>query len=235
MKPNRISSEPPSKVSHTSFLLNKRQESDDGFAQNQVHSIPLSNVHNMYPLRVASAKTNSNSLPLSHYMHGNLTCNPNTNDINSANDVGSQGQPVVIYKLEMSPRVKSANSIKCERSGPDVEKVMSNETEDISISAVSCNLQEVQKPSKTVIKYNHNSPSGNSSDLLSKQAVLTSIYGAVYHTADKVSVQMEQLKKVKKIFLSEKQSGTIKENGMEFPCAPPATPTPGIITTNLSS
>ena len=34
--------------------------------------------------------------------------------------------------------------------------------------------------------------------------------------------------KLIKVFLSEKQSGILKELGMEFPCAPPATPTPGM-------
>ena len=33
--------------------------------------------------------------------------------------------------------------------------------------------------------------------------------------------------KVTKVFLSERQSGTLKEQGYEFPCAPPATPVPG--------
>jgi hypothetical protein len=234
-KPSRISSEPSSKGLQTSFLSNKRQDSDDGFAQSQVHSIPFSNVHNLYPLRVASAKTNSSSLPISHYMQDNLACIPNTTDLNSRISMESQVQPVVIYKLEMNPRVKSATSTAGEKNALDKERDISNVNEDISVNAVSCNLQHVHRSSKTVIKYQHNSSSqGLSPDLLSKQAVLTSIYGAVYNTADKLSAQMEQFKKVKKIFLSEKQSGTIRENGMEFPCAPPATPTPGIIVAKFS-
>ena len=35
--------------------------------------------------------------------------------------------------------------------------------------------------------------------------------------------------KVTKIFLSDKHSGTVKDCGIEIPCAPPATPTPGKI------
>jgi hypothetical protein len=104
-------------------------------------------------------------------------------------------------------------------------------TDELALNAVSCNIQKQNRPNKTVTKYYQQksiqSNGGLSDDNVSKEAVLTSIYGAVYHTADLVSAQVEELKKMKKIFLSEKQSGTIREGGMEFPCAPPATPTPG--------
>lgn len=35
------------------------------------------------------------------------------------------------------------------------------------------------------------------------------------------------LQRVTKVYLSEKHSGVIKDEGLEMPCAPPATPTPG--------
>lgn len=38
--------------------------------------------------------------------------------------------------------------------------------------------------------------------------------------------------KVTKIYLSDKHSGTVKDCGFDIPCAPPATPTPGMVTRN---
>ncbi|XP_045162772.2 uncharacterized protein LOC123527412 isoform X2 [Mercenaria mercenaria] len=238
-KPSRISSEPPSKVSQGSVLSNTQQDPGNGLAQKRVYNVPFSNkkMHDIYPIRVASAKTNSSSLPSTHYIHGNLTCNPIVNNLNSASCLESADQPVMIYKLDINKRVKSASSLKLDvankpsKEKDDTEVVFKN-SEEISVNAVSCNLQLSHKLNKSVIKYqqkNLYSTQGLSADSVSKEAVLTSIYGAVYHTADKVSAQAEELKKVKKIFLSEKQSGTIRESGMEFPCAPPATPTPDLL------
>lgn len=39
--------------------------------------------------------------------------------------------------------------------------------------------------------------------------------------------QSDSANKVTKIYLSDKHSGTVKDCGIEIPCAPPATPTPG--------
>ena len=38
---------------------------------------------------------------------------------------------------------------------------------------------------------------------------------------------VEQVHRIVKVFCSDKHSGVLKELGMEVPCAPPATPTPG--------
>lgn len=45
---------------------------------------------------------------------------------------------------------------------------------------------------------------------------------------NKLSLQQaHEIARLTKIYLSEKHSGSLKDCGMEFPCAPPATPTPG--------
>lgn len=234
-KPGRISSEPPSKVSHASMLSYTLQNSGNGHAPKPLSNASPSNkqLHDIYPLQVT--KTNSNALPATHGRSSNLTSNPIVNDINTTNAFEAQGQSVVIYKLEFNSRIKSAASLKSDAMSQvcnlrEDSEVGTINSEELSLSAVSCNLQ-LNKPSKTVLKYQQKDSAttkGLSSDAVSKEAVLTSIYGAVYQTADKVAAQAEELKKMKKIFLSDRQSGTIRESGMEFPCAPPATPTPGI-------
>jgi hypothetical protein len=40
-------------------------------------------------------------------------------------------------------------------------------------------------------------------------------------------VNHAEIARITKIYLSEKQSGVVKDCGMEVPCAPPATPLPG--------
>lgn len=236
-KPSRVSSEPPSKVSQTAVLSYALLDSGNGLAHKYLSNstIPNNQLHDICPLRVASAKT---TLPSTHYMH-DITCNPNPNPI--VNDLTSielaaQGQSVLVYKLEMNARLKSASSLKSDTENQasklkEASNVSISNTDELSLNAVSCNLQQSNKPGKAVIKYQQKSSHTNrgiSLDLVSKESVLNSIYGAVYNTAQQVAVQAEELKKNKKIFLSDRQSGTIRESGMEFPCAPPATPTPGI-------
>jgi len=50
-----------------------------------------------------------------------------------------------------------------------------------------------------------------------------------YNTRAMYGGSSTQETKMVKVFLSEKHSGTMKDCGMEFPCAPPVTPTPGKI------
>ncbi|KAL4221412.1 hypothetical protein ACF0H5_019670 [Mactra antiquata] len=217
-KPSRISSEPPRKISQNSTISHILSGSGHAHVSNDPNQ-STKQTQDMHSLRVTSAKHN----PSIHYTHGN-SC---VSNIDQSDSLQAQGQSVMLYKLDFNARVKSANSMK---SDSQTKPEISN-TEELTLNAVSCNLQQIHKQNKSVPKQ-HGKPHshhGLSLETVSKEAVLTSIYGAVYSTADKVTAQAEELKKVKKVFLSDKQSGTIRENGMEFPCAPPATPTPDVM------
>ncbi|KAK3587307.1 hypothetical protein CHS0354_011288 [Potamilus streckersoni] len=57
------------------------------------------------------------------------------------------------------------------------------------------------------------------------ETTLSAIYGRPQSSYQK----NVEAARVRKVFLSEKQSGSIKESGMEIPCAPPVTPMPDML------
>lgn len=238
-KPSRISSEPPSKISASSVLYTQHNGQEHEMHKQFVLSSSANKLSHDICTISTSAHSNSNSV---------CTCSENCSNSSPNNaqvtllgrtlpeELLAQGNSVVIYKLDIGPRIKSASSHKSHFTLP-AESVKDSETSatstELSLNVVPCALNQLvaSKPPKIVQKMHKKTdfnPSHSNDGADDKLSVLASIYGKVYETADKVAAQIEGQKKVKKIFLSDKQSGTIKENGMEFPCAPPATPTPGI-------
>lgn len=235
-KTSRVSSEPPpSKISAKSMFSYMQEDQE-----HQLHkpfvlpSDTNQQSHSICTSAISSAKSNSTHCRNDNSMHGNSE----TVLLNGTmpEELFAHGSSVTIYKLELGHRVKSASSHKTlNLTAPNTESMKNSDSTAISneltLNSVPCTLQQANRPIKPVLKSQNRTHSEQgslkeSNDL--KLSVLASIYGTVYETADKVTTQAESLKKVKKIYLSDKQSGTIKENGMEFPCAPPATPTPGI-------
>lgn len=248
-KPSRVSSEPPSKISANCVLSPVQGGLEhDRHKHFSLSSTPIKPLHNVCTITSNSAKSNRISLGSENHMHSENSTHKysDKNDIRPVNgaqqDLVTQGSSVIVYKLDIGTRVKSASSMKSFSTGQaecarENESSTTNVNTDLCLSAVPCIVQS-NRPSKQMLKH-HKHATNNSNFAPSletnsqqphKMSVLTSIYGAVYETADKVTAQAEEMKKVKKIYLSDKQSGTLRENGMEFPCAPPATPTPGIST-----
>ena len=54
-------------------------------------------------------------------------------------------------------------------------------------------------------------------------------YGILHQRPERPQREPEVIKRFTKVYLSDKQSKNLKELGMEFPMAPPATPLPGKI------
>ena len=231
-KPSRVSSEPPRKIS--AKLLLPLQENQGHSMHNQL--VLSSGTHQQLhdtsiPIN-SSAKSNSNIYRNENYV--NALTRPSSGQViaNESNELSAQGSSVVIYKLDLTHRIKSASSHKSQSTAAISDSdVIAGNNNELSLSAVPCLVQQANRSSKQILKSQNRRNSNESND--QKLSVLSSIYGAVYETADKITAQVESLKKVKKIFLSDKQSGTLRENGMEYPCAPPATPTPGIYTLHL--
>ncbi|XP_033763700.1 uncharacterized protein LOC117344926 [Pecten maximus] len=64
---------------------------------------------------------------------------------------------------------------------------------------------------------------------MSSGSDLLSTSKSFLHNENRVTyyqTSVNEITKVTKVYLSEKHSGTMKDCGMEYPCAPPATPTP---------
>lgn len=83
-------------------------------------------------------------------------------------------------------------------------------------------------------------PSSIIRDVLSlikdQQLPPSTVNGPSRHTSVNSSVDtaLKEPVKLTKVYLSDRQSGILKEMGFEFPCAPPATPTPGNLAISLS-
>ncbi|KAH3790140.1 uncharacterized protein LOC127841824 isoform X1 [Dreissena polymorpha] len=243
VKPSRVASEPPSKGSHMSVV----SEAMQGIGSTKQHtaqsivtvdtiSMP---VHPMYPSRPSkSANSHSDLLFTNSYLQSNHLNDPEY--LESSLTLQAQIKPIILFKMEGSSRVKSAASRKSEASSSVVSKQtlvehssQHNTYFELAVNAVPCSVQ--QQTNRTRLKYNHNDSheigptEHHTKNELSKESVLASIYGPVFNTANKTAAQADELKKVKKIYLSEKQSGVIKDKGMEYPCAPPTTPAPDVL------
>ncbi|WAR14445.1 hypothetical protein MAR_004550 [Mya arenaria] len=225
--PNRVSSEPPSKigtkVTSTAVLTFDRHGTGNGFGHsNHSHTgLPSTSrqVTSMYPpssFISNSAKSNTsvsvcnNTHSRLHVRDEHLNDNDEANTVDGLLSLQAQGKPIVLYKLDVAPRIRSASSIKSDSTiktlgGKETKEIMDKNTE-LTLTAFTCAVQQAKSQSnKPTIKY-HNSLSPTAkvlsdNDYKSKEAGLASIYAPVFQTADKVSAQVEELKKVKKIFL----------------------------------
>lgn len=185
-----------------------------------------------YPLYELTNSSYSSSAKSNNSRVGLLTSQNNNSIVNNmattSNMVRSHKMPLVIVKMDKHAKSKP-NSNFIHKETPEIST-----TEQLTLNAVSCNLQKLPRRSeKTVTNYRERpTHSGHLAELTSNENTLTSIYGRIYRTAAKITDQAEQLKKVTKIYFSDKQSGTLRENGFEFPCAPPVTPTPDALRTH---
>jgi len=249
----RAGSEPFSKPVLSAVLSVNEQQSSDGTTSsviNHKHVLsPTANSRSAPSVNTFSDRSFLTNSAKSHSSHTHATVNgPMLDDthqepVQGLLGIQAQGKPVVLYKLDDVMRIKSGTSDKSQStirafSAKETKELFDKNTE-LTLTAISCAMQQVKKTSKPTLRYNNNnsriaepqtSTNGLSDDSLSnKELVLSSIYAPVIQTTDRTPAHIDALQKVKKIFLSEKQSGTIRENGRDYPCAPPATPTPGII------
>ncbi|KAL3861928.1 hypothetical protein ACJMK2_007939 [Sinanodonta woodiana] len=80
-------------------------------------------------------------------------------------------------------------------------------------------------PVTTIANTMGTSCSSDSKVIQNTETTLSAIYGRPQSSYQK---QVEA-SRIRKVFLSEKQSGSIKESGLEIPCAPPVTPMPDML------
>lgn len=180
---------------------------------------------------------NENIVPSTHYTHGFVQANTcNFVHKQSLDAISIQIQPITAQKVELSKRIKSGHSVKSEIGSINAisfqEKPSSPiaRTNQFTLTAKSCNLPHMNTDnSSSTVQETSVNPKAAHPNSVSKESTLTAIYGPHNNIPPRAFSNAEDFRKVKKIFLSEKQSGTLKENGMEFPCAPPATPMPGNI------
>ena len=218
-----------------------------GIAHDQRNKLQVLSINNVKttkdgapaPLNIKYRNSHNNITAVSHYTHGNRPLSSPSLDRNSDQGIlFPQGVPITVHKSEL--RIKSGHSSQseepCNKSPTSIKEENPRDTSTANtdqllvLNAKPCNVhrtQDVVSPSGSQQKHLH---PVLSADMASRQASLEAIYGAMHKTANRITAQVEELKKVKKIFLSDRQSGNIKESGMEYPCAPPATPNPGICT-----
>lgn len=82
-----------------------------------------------------------------------------------------------------------------------------------------------RKVPDTMTTIHHRSIASASVESMSHFALKTSPYNGTLHTFGKKDDNI--IKRMTKVYLSDKHSKNIKELGMEFPGAPPVTPLPG--------
>ena len=240
----RVSSEPlHSKPNvHTNLLSNTLQAFDRERTTNKQLSHPFnpkssSDVENAHSDHVQAndCSHSEQSVPSTHYTHGSVLTNSHFHKT-SSDSLQIQIQPLTTQKLELSKRAKSGHSIRSEvGSLHSTANTTDNDPfssglngNSVHLTTKPANLPQVNSENVhnvmqgSCVKPKHVTPSS-----LSKESTLAAIYGPQNSIPQRAFTNAEDFRKVKKIFLSEKQSGTLKESGMEFPCAPPATPVPG--------
>ena len=151
-----------------------------------------------------------------------------------------QIQPFAAQKIELSKRIKSGHSIKSEvlslnaSSLPEKPSSPILTTNQFTLTAKSCHLPQMNTETLTSVitgtenLANHKDAQPTREDTaVSKERTLSAIYGPQNSVPSRTFSNADDFRRIKKIFLSERQSGTLKESGMEYPCAPPVTPMPG--------
>ena len=191
--------------------------------------------------KTASGNGDKTSVPSTHYTHGSVN-EYSHNFKDSVDAMQIEIQPLTAQKVELNKRILSGKSIKSagsyfSSSQPDTQSspVTINQ---FTLTAKPCNLPQMNTENVSVVMQGTSVKQktvNSSKEFVSKESTLASIYGPQNNIPQRAFSNAEDFRKVKKIFLSEKQSGTLKENGMEFPCAPPATPIPGKISTFFHS
>ena len=184
------------------------------------------------------------AVPSTHYTHGSVHANlSNQAQKQQLDATVFQIQPFATQKIELSKRIKSGHSIKSEVlslnacSLPEKPSSPISTTNQFTLTAKSCHLPQMNtvnlETSASVIRENSAKLKDTQSVItrddmaVSKESTLSAIYGPQNNVPSRAFSNADDFRRIKKIFLSERQSGTLKESGMEYPCAPPATPMPG--------
>ena len=193
-------------------------------------------------MHVPSDKTKASNndkqiIPSTNYIHGSVETNSRSHK-DSLEALQIRIQPLTAQKVELNKRIKSGHSIRSEVDSihasiypldtkPSSPVFMTN---SVNLTTKSSNLPQMNTENVHVVMHGNSVKQKNvssSKECVSKESSLAAIYGPQNNIPQRAYSNADDFRKVKKIFLSEKQSGTLKENGMEFPCAPPATPVPG--------
>ena len=240
---NRISSEPiNSKPNLHSNALSYTLQGFDSERTNKHLSFPCNNRSASDLVHVPSDKTKASNndkqiIPSTNYTHGSVETNSRSHK-DSLEALQIRIQPLTAQKVELNKRIKSGHSIRSEVDSihasiypldtkPSSPVFMTN---SVNLTTKSSNLPQMNTENVHVVMHGNSVKQKNvssSKECVSKESSLAAIYGPQNNIPQRAYSNADDFRKVKKIFLSEKQSGTLKENGMEFPCAPPATPVPG--------
>ena len=192
-------------------------------------------------LENVETESSEKAVPSTHYTHGSLHANTNTSNQVYKQQLDAstiQIQPFAAQKIELSKRVKSGHSIKSEVLSLNASSIPEKPSSPVTaknlftLTAKSCHLPQMNHENLTTVIPEHSAnqrdtQSPRDDTCISKESTLTAIYGPQNNIPHRAFNNADDFRKIKKIFLSERQSGTLKESGMEFPCAPPTTPMPG--------
>ncbi|XP_060071404.1 uncharacterized protein LOC132551294 [Ylistrum balloti] len=157
---------------------------------------------------------------------------------NLSNVLQAQSKPITLVKHD---HVVNSSSKQTHRSGAMSEilrpkiaqiealKSFSKSSGGSRRGGTDSQTSQNRLPQMTINNLVQQSSNQEPSVHMSATSDLLSTPKSCLHNENRVTyyqTSVNEIAKITKVYLSEKHSGTMKDCGMEYPCAPPATPTP---------
>lgn len=208
-----------SKSTLSSKMKVKLQTSNRLYQQGKMKMIPPAT-------KVKTDKETTNRISASDSSFSNLT-----------SVLQAQCKPITLTKQEQVPVSPSKHS---HRSGamseilrPKIAQIDAlkpySKSSGGSRRGVDSQASPDKLPQMTINNLVQQNPCQEPSVHTSSGSDLLNTSKSLLHNENRVTyyqTSVNEVAKVTKVYLSEKHSGTMKDLGMEYPCAPPATPTP---------